>query len=254
MFSTASTTPGFLIASNMSDESDTSPDPSTPPVAADAPRTRRVSTPRPKKKVAKSAPAAPQEETPAAAELAPEAKPAAAPAAEVTPAPAAAPTPEPTPPIAVEEAPGEVGGAWPEPEVATTGSDAFPSESSKRKRRRRKGKGQSGGSQNPAVTGNEDTAPVAAEFKPSEGLQEPRQRPNSNPNQNQNPNPQPQPQHAPQRPKIDPEKLTKMAWKIYLAEVSEEGVALIGDNDAKDLSRRCFRLAEIFIEEQSRRR
>ena len=31
-------------------------------------------------------------------------------------------------------------------------------------------------------------------------------------------------------------------------------VALIGDNDAKDLSRRCFRLAEIFIEEQTRRR
>ena len=45
-----------------------------------------------------------------------------------------------------------------------------------------------------------------------------------------------------------------MAWKIYLAEVSEEGVALIGDNDAKDLSRRCFRLAEIFVEEQMRRR
>ena len=43
------------------------------------------------------------------------------------------------------------------------------------------------------------------------------------------------------------------AWKIYLSEVSEEGVALIGDNDAKDLSRRCFRLAEIFLEEQNRR-
>ena len=65
----------------------------------------------------------------------------------------------------------------------------------------------------------------------------------------------PAPQHPPQpRAKIDPELLTKMAWKIYLAEVSEEGVALIGDNDAKDLSRRCFRLAEIFIEEQTRRR
>lgn len=48
--------------------------------------------------------------------------------------------------------------------------------------------------------------------------------------------------------------LSKLAWKIYLAEVSEEGVALIGDNDAKELSRRCFRLAEIFMEEQTRRR
>ena len=73
--------------------------------------------------------------------------------------------------------------------------------------------------------------------------------------QDPRPRPQPAPQHPqPPRAKIDPELLTKMAWKVYLAEVSEEGVALIGDNDAKDLARRCFRLAEIFIEEQSRRR
>ena len=54
--------------------------------------------------------------------------------------------------------------------------------------------------------------------------------------------------------RFDPEALSKLAWKIYLSEVSEEGVALIGDNDAKELSRRCFRLAEIFLEEQARRR
>ncbi|MCX6847220.1 MAG: hypothetical protein NTU84_11850 [Verrucomicrobia bacterium] len=54
--------------------------------------------------------------------------------------------------------------------------------------------------------------------------------------------------------KVDAEQLAKFAWKIYLAEVSEEGVALIGDNDARELSRRCFRLAEIFLEEQARRR
>ncbi len=54
--------------------------------------------------------------------------------------------------------------------------------------------------------------------------------------------------------KLDAEQLAKFAWKIYLAEVSEEGVALVGDNDARELSRRCFRLAEIFLEEQARRR
>jgi hypothetical protein len=43
------------------------------------------------------------------------------------------------------------------------------------------------------------------------------------------------------------------AWQIYLAEVSEEGVALIGDQDAKELARRCFRLAEVFLEECARR-
>jgi hypothetical protein len=65
----------------------------------------------------------------------------------------------------------------------------------------------------------------------------------------------PQPRPSPQpRTKADPEKVAKLALKIYLAEVSEEGVALVGDNDAKELARRCFRLAEIFIEEESRRR
>ena len=52
---------------------------------------------------------------------------------------------------------------------------------------------------------------------------------------------------------MDPEILAKKAWKIYLSEVSEEGIALINDHDAKELSRRCFRLAEIFMDEQNRR-
>ena len=57
------------------------------------------------------------------------------------------------------------------------------------------------------------------------------------------------------KPKSTPdfENVVKLAWKIYLAEVSEEGVALIGDQDARELSRRCFRLAEIFTEEKNRR-
>jgi hypothetical protein len=64
--------------------------------------------------------------------------------------------------------------------------------------------------------------------------------------------PQPRPAHAPKH-KPDPEAVAKLARRIYLAEVSEEGVALIGDSEAKELSRRCFRLAEIFLEEQARR-
>jgi hypothetical protein len=87
--------------------------------------------------------------------------------------------------------------------------------------------------------GEESNIPTVSELKSPEPTQEQRPRPQA---------------QQPPRPKIDPEVMTKMAWKIYLAEVSEEGVALIGDNDAKDLSRRCFRLAEIFIEEQMRRR
>jgi hypothetical protein len=109
---------------------------------------------------------------------------------------------------------------WPEPEPATAG-DAPPQEGSKRKRRRKKGKG---GHKHPAG----DAAPTAE----GEATHAP----------------------PPSRSKADPEKVSKLALKIYLAEVSEEGVALIGDNDAKELTRRCFRLAEIFIEEESRRR
>jgi hypothetical protein len=56
------------------------------------------------------------------------------------------------------------------------------------------------------------------------------------------------------RPQVDPESVAKLAWKIYLSEVSEEGVALVSDSDAKELTHRCFRLAEIFMEEQARRR
>lgn len=61
------------------------------------------------------------------------------------------------------------------------------------------------------------------------------------------------PAHPP-RVRLDPDLLAERAWKIYLAEISEEGVALVGDNDAKELSRRCFRLAELFLEEQARHR
>ena len=117
---------------------------------------------------------------------------------------------------------------WPDPEPASVGGQPAGGEGSKRKRRRKKGKG--GGQQQSLPQGQENEAS-------GESVESPRP---------------PQP-HAP-RVKVDPELLAKFAWKIYLAEVSEEGVALIGDNDAKDLSRRCFRLAEIFLEEQGRRR
>lgn len=125
----------------------------------------------------------------------------------------------------------EVKNEWPEPEEATAGGPGGnPTESAKRKRRRRKGKG--------AVTSSNAIAPEAAADETSH-VQAPAAA---------------TPAVPPPRPRVDPALLTKMAWKIFLAEVSEEGVALISDNDAKDLSRRCFRLAEIFVEEQSRRR
>lgn len=52
---------------------------------------------------------------------------------------------------------------------------------------------------------------------------------------------------------IDAKAVASKAWKIYKAEVAEEGLALIDDNDARERSRRSFRLAEIFLEEAARR-
>ncbi|NJM36681.1 MAG: hypothetical protein HC845_01725 [Akkermansiaceae bacterium] len=135
---------------------------------------------------------------------------------------------------------------WPEPEAPSTGGQNNPSESSKRnkRRRRKKGKGNQANNESQAgsVVGHDEIQSIPfPESKSAEGNQD-QQRP-----------PRPHSPQQPQRAKIDPEQLSKMAWKIYLAEVSEEGVALISDGDARDLSRRCFRLAEIFIEEQMRR-
>jgi hypothetical protein len=220
MFSTPVPLAGLLLFSNMSEETASSPEISTNPEPESAPRVRRVSTPRPKK-VAKAAPA---EE----------------PAAEIP----SIPFPTSSAPDRDDDdsdAPSQAGGEWPEPESESAGGSQSPSEGGpKRKRRRRKGKGQSAGPQNGGGPATEEVYTIAVQ-EPVKSAEAPQPRPT------------PQP-HQPQRPKVDPELLTKMAWKIYLAEVSEEGVALIGDSDAKDLSRRCFRLAEIFIEEQARRR
>jgi hypothetical protein len=124
---------------------------------------------------------------------------------------------------------------WPEPEAP---EETRQQDNNKRnKRRRRKGKG--GGQ-----------APVDAQSSGGEGD-------NDDPAGDSVPAaPAPPRQSQPHshRPKSDPELLAKFAWKIYLAEISEEGVALVGDNDARDLARRCFRLAEIFLDEQSRKR
>ncbi len=71
-----------------------------------------------------------------------------------------------------------------------------------------------------------------------------RGRKTGEPNQNQ----------AQQKPvKLNAKAVSKKAWKIFLAEVGEEGLALIGDKEAKELTKRSFRLGEIFQEEEQRR-
>ena len=147
-------------------------------------------------------------------------------------------------PEAAPEIPSSAAGEWPEPDAASSGGTA--SSDHKRKRRRRKGKGQS--AQAHAVTGTTEENPSAEEAdEPVTTAPVPVTAPRPAPVAPQHP------RQPVSRVKVDPETLTRKAWKIFLAEVSEEGVALIGDQDARELARRCFRLAEIFIEEQSRR-
>ena len=126
------------------------------------------------------------------------------------------------------------------------GNDANPksedSSDQKRKNRRRRGKGKS------QSKDEADSLKVSEEtIQLADGSSEPE----SGKDDRQQSRQQQRPQQQRRRP--DPEKVANKAWEIFLAEVSEEGVALIGDNDARELSRRCFRLAEIFIEEQERR-
>ena len=144
----------------------------------------------------------------------PEQAPANPPAGDNEPEMSAAPEPTATDSAAVG-ATESTAGDWPEPATSEGGSGG----GQKRKRRRKKKGGQQQqGEAGPAPQGENADAPRA-----------------------------PRPQH-------EPEDIAKKAWRIYLAEVSEEGVALVGDNDARELARRCFRLAEIFMDEQARRR
>ena len=53
--------------------------------------------------------------------------------------------------------------------------------------------------------------------------------------------------------KHDSELLAKYAWKIYLSEISEEGVTMTDDPAAKILARRCFDLAATFLDEKERK-
>lgn len=104
-----------------------------------------------------------------------------------------------------------------------------PSGNSKKRRRRKKKHGQGQSQQAPHAVAPLVEAGPAAHESPAPAM------------------------HAAPRPKLDAEEVTRKAWRIFRSEVGEEGLALIDDQDAREISRRCFRLAEIFLEEAARR-
>jgi hypothetical protein len=130
---------------------------------------------------------------------------------------------------------------WPEVETIQ-GGNQLPT-SGKRKRRRKKKGGQGG--QAPAVAGSLEVAPLPPrppQSQPRREVQEVSEPVEASVPRQQGP-----------RVQLDLDDLAEKAWKIFQSEVAEEGMALIGDQDARELSRKSFRLAEIFLEEQSRR-
>jgi hypothetical protein len=131
-------------------------------------------------------------------------------------------------------------GGWPEPETVQGGSEGSSS-NGKRKRRRKKKSGQGAAS----VQGLQDGSPssprhAVGSASTEEGVSSPSPKPQST-------------QPAGPRVPIDQEDLAKKAWKIFLGEIGEEGLALVGDQEGRELSRRSFKLAEIFLEEKARR-
>lgn len=54
------------------------------------------------------------------------------------------------------------------------------------------------------------------------------------------------------RTPIDENQLQKKAWKIYLSEVTEEGLALLDDNGLRSFARGSFQAARVFLEEEQR--
>lgn len=53
---------------------------------------------------------------------------------------------------------------------------------------------------------------------------------------------------------LNQKKLCKKAWEIFSAEVGEEGLALMDDNISREAARRSFRVAELFLQEENRRK
>lgn len=132
---------------------------------------------------------------------------------------------------------------WPEIETIQGGNQ--PPTSGKRKRRRKKKGGQGG--QAPVGVSLE-----AAPIPPRPPQSQPRREVREVQDVSEPVEAAPPRQQGP-RVQLDLDDLAKKAWKIFQSEVAEEGMALIGDHDARELSRKSFRLAEIFLEEQSRR-
>lgn len=120
----------------------------------------------------------------------------------------------------------------------------------------------------PAVRDEEDVPEPPAEFRkpdPVPGFAMPevvggnegggnnRRKRRRNRNRNREDNNRDQ-QQNPLPARVDPDELNRRAWKIFLGEVTEEGLALMDDRTAAEASRRAFKVAEIFLLEAARHR
>lgn len=54
------------------------------------------------------------------------------------------------------------------------------------------------------------------------------------------------------RPEVDHKEVAEKAWKIYLSEVTEEGLVLLDDLRLREFARGSFHAARLFLEEKAR--
>lgn len=94
---------------------------------------------------------------------------------------------------------------------------------------------------------NEDSAKQSQQPKQGRQPQPPRGRGG----RNRGRQPGQQDQREEPKVKVDAQKVAKRAWKIFVGEVNEEGLALIADKDARELARRSLRVAEIYSREEA---
>jgi len=113
----------------------------------------------------------------------------------------------------------------------------------RRRRRRRRG---GGGGESSEIEAGEESA-REEEFEPSR--REDGKRPSVKVRQ---PEPRRSQDRKPSGYTEDPEKLAAYAWELFKNEVREEGGTLIEDRDARKIAERAFRMAEIFLIEESR--
>lgn len=231
------------------------------PAKTRAPRKRAPKAAAPAAGEVGAATPAPAAETPAKKKPAPrkkaDKKPAATSAPEATPAPAPAPAPRQEQPKQEKQ---EDHRPRPEKEHRSEPKPAEPVNTNAKPLNTSEERADSSSEERPLVRNIEQSTPkptsvpgfATPETVGGEGGNGGNGRRKRRRNRNRRGGEERQPQQNGPAPRVDADELYRRAWKIFLGEVTEEGLALMDDRTAQEASRRAFRVAELFLLEAAR--